>query len=191
MSNETHTEAGSRLEKLIDVQNEARDFSMKFRNPNKTFELKKGLTIDDVLGEAGFKQVGFADLDPALQDGIKKTKSKNWYGYPLNRKNDAELPSSKIFINENKDTIYCVAKPGKVYSWSRIEKTADSYRIDEINHDSNIGEAIDIVIFYEINYRQMPDMHPRYTGNDIIIPIEKTAITEETRGEVDRVIGTA
>jgi hypothetical protein len=169
---------------VMHVENEAVDFLIKFKADDSD-ELRKDLIIDDVFKEAGFKEAGFTNLDKGLQEGIKKMKSKKWWGYPLDN-NNAQLPDVTIFTNDSRDTVYCVTVKNGLYSWSRIEKDDGSYRVQEVNDESKIGEIADNVAFFEIRYRKLPVSNSRDRNNDIIIPVESSGIVATVRGKLGK-----
>jgi hypothetical protein len=168
------------------IDEEARAFSQLFRDPEKPYELKSHLTPDQLFDKAGFREVKFEDLDPKLQEGIKNRKSQSWYGYPLYSSSSKQNERSHIFANSNGDTVYCVLDTGdNDYSWSRLRKVANGYKISTLNHDSNLSDMISIISFFEIKNRQNPTLYPNYEGSDIFIPtVADAQITEDVRGQV-------
>jgi len=177
---------------VMQAENRAEEFISEFTElKNGNYEYKRGLTADNILEKAGFREVKFTDLDQVLQDGIKNTGSKNWHGYPFDHDNK-QSQGIKIFADKGNSTFYCVNKLSEnSYSWSRIEKTEDVYKITPIDNDSNIGDVIEDVVFFEIQYRLSPENNPRYTGGDIIIPSGEITIAGETRDQAKEVIGLA
>ena len=193
--NNNSPEQDSGLKSLRQIYDESWAFAnnLDFRNPNNPSLIKDDLTINEVLNCIGFKEIQFQDLPESLQNGIKISRLKNLYGYPLDKRSGEQLKNRQIFINTEGNTIYFINKTHAGYSWSRIEKADDKYRIDAINHDSNIGEAINLISFFEIQNRQNPVLFPRYGGNDIpFSQEEEIVIAEESRAKLkDKVIGTA
>lgn len=183
------------LKNATDIYEETWVFAhdLNFRDPKNPSIMKSDLEIDDVLKKAGFKEVQFEDIPDELKEAVKTSKSKRLYAYPLNSRNGKQIPGMQIFINKNGNTLYFVNKTrGGFYSWSRLERDENRIKIDAINHDSNIGEVINTIGFFEIQNRQNPVAFPRYAGNDIPIKTPETEASMQTRKQItDRVIGTA
>jgi hypothetical protein len=166
------------------IDQESTDFFNLFREKSGG-NLIKGLKPEHILSELGFRKVQFNDLSEELKASIKKTAGKNWYGYPLNKSERAKTVqqnNNEIFINNAGDVVYFINDNARGdYSWSKIEKNANGYRIHQFNHDNNIGEMLELLIWSEIKNRQNPKLFP---GGRAGIEVPTTVFVEKTRGEI-------
>jgi hypothetical protein len=143
------------MENSEEIMRKAREFEHKFYHPDDNTRLKDGLTPAIVLSELGFKQVQFSELDPGLQEALKKPETEHWYGYPLN--NDRKEDSMGLTImKKDDDSVLYFFKANKndtgriTYACSRLSKLDNIYCVEQIHHRFNIGEIIQTVSSQEI-----------------------------------------
>ena len=156
----------------------------------RQFQDTKNIKISDVLGKLGFQEIDFEDMEPELQEALKRAVNIRWLGHPLRTDGD-RVRKQIIFRHPTDQIFYFFGKNGsiKTYKWSRLSRNNGAYHVEEVGDGSNIKEIISMFGYLEIVRNETQKMSTRLLEEDIGIRLEvpkASAIAEETRGQIEK-----